>query len=103
MQIHEKYKKDYAIAIERFKAERNRLFEELSGISYIRVIPTQANYFMLEITDKYNAHELTNILLDKYSIHIKDLSAKVGEKYIRMAIRNEADDNKLIKALKDFK
>lgn len=103
MQIQEKYKKDYAIAIERFKAERNRLFEELSGISYIRVIPTQANYFMIEITDKYNAHELTNILLDKYSILIKDLSAKVGDKYIRVAIRNEADDNKLIKALKDLK
>ena len=44
---------------------------------------------MIEITRKYNAHELTNILLEKYSILIKDFSAKVGDKYIRVAIERK--------------
>ncbi len=100
MQIQEKYKKDYELALERFKAERKRFLAELNKIALIEVIPTQANYFMIKIKDKYNAEELTNILMDKYSILIKDLTTKVGENYIRVAIRNAEDNDKFIAALK---
>ena len=100
MQIQEKYKKDYALAIERFKAERRRFLSALSEIEFIEVIPTQANYFMIKIKDKYNAEEITNILMDQYGILIKDLSSKVGDKYIRVAIRNEEDNNKFVAAIK---
>ena len=100
MQIQEKYKKDYALAIERFKAERKRFLSALSEIDLIEVIPTQANYFMMKIKDKYNAEEMTNILMDQYGILIKDLSSKVGDKYIRVAIRNEEDNNKFVAAIK---
>ena len=100
MQIQEKYKKDYALAIERFKAERKRFLSALSEIDLIEVIPTQANYFMIKIKDKYNAEEITNILMDQYGILIKDLSSKVGDKYIRVAIRNEEDNNKFVAAIK---
>ncbi len=102
MQIQEKYKKDYALALEKLKDERKRFFGELSNIGNIRVIPTQANYFMIELTGKYNAHDLTNDLLERYSILIKDLTDKAGDKYIRVAIRNEEDDNRLIKALQEL-
>ncbi len=102
MQIQEKYKKDYELALDRFKTERKRFLAELSKIDLIEVIPTQANYFMIKIKDKYNAEELTNILMDKYSILIKDLTTKVGENYIRVAIRNVEDNNKFIEALKNI-
>lgn len=99
MQIQEKYKKDYALALEKFKEERKRFLAELNKIDSIEVIPTQANYFMIKLKGKYNAEELTNILLDKYGILIKDLTTKVGEKFIRVAIRNTEDNDKLISAL----
>ncbi len=102
MQIKEKYNKDYVAALKKFKAERTRFCEELQKINNIRVLPTQANYFMIELQGKHNAHDLTNILLDKYSILIKDLSSKVGENFIRIAIRSQEDDDKLIAALKDI-
>lgn len=100
MQIQEKYSKDYDIALEKFKVERKRFLEELSRISFLRVIPSQANYFMVELTDKYNAHELTNLMLEKFIILIKDLTSKVGENYIRIAVRNVEDDNMLLDALR---
>ncbi len=99
MQIQEKYKKDYIAALGLFKDERKRFYNELIKIDFIEVLPTQANYFMIRIKGKYNAHDLTNILLDKYGILIKDLTTKVGEDYIRVAIRNEDDNNKLIAAM----
>ncbi|CBK75300.1 Histidinol-phosphate/aromatic aminotransferase and cobyric acid decarboxylase [Butyrivibrio fibrisolvens 16/4] len=102
MQICEKYKKEYLTAILKFKAERKRFFNELSKIDYIRVVPSEANYFMIELLGKYSANELTNILLDKYYILIKDLSEKVGANYIRIAIRNEEEDDRLLNALRSL-
>ena len=47
------------------------------------------------------AKELTKGLLFKYNLFIKDLSNKMGGKqYLRLAVRNTNDNNKLIDALK---
>lgn len=101
MQIAEKYKKNYAQALCLFRDERARFEKELSAISGLRVIPSQANYFMVEITGKITAKELTKKLLLNHNLFIKDLSSKTGGKeFIRLAIRNEEDNNLLIDALK---
>lgn len=100
MQIAEKYKKDYAVALDKFRAERKRFENELNNINGIRVIPTQANYFMVELIGKTNAEELTKKMLLVHNILIKDLSSKVGKQYIRIAIRNTEDNDRLIEAFK---
>jgi histidinol-phosphate/aromatic aminotransferase/cobyric acid decarboxylase-like protein len=66
MQIFSKYEKDYIIACHKFIEERNIFFKELKDVSFLRVIPSQANYFLCEVGGKYSAKELTEILLKKY-------------------------------------
>lgn len=103
MQIFGKYTKDYEKACYAFIKERARFYEKLSSISILRVIPSQANFFLCEITGGYSARELTHLLLKKYGILIKDCTTKTGlcdKNYIRIAIRDEKDNNKLIDALK---
>ena len=101
MQINEKYKKDYAIALEKIKEERRRFIQELSKIKNIRVVPSQANYVMCEILGELTPKQLLKQLLVKHNILIKDLSEKIKkENYIRLAIRNTTDNNTLIEALK---
>ncbi len=100
MQIAEKYKKDYAAALDKFRAERKRFETELNAINGIRVIPSQANYFMIELTGKITAKELTKKMLLVHDILIKDLSTKAHGEYIRIAIRNTEDNDKLISAFK---
>jgi len=100
MQIEEKYKKDYTNALALFRAERNRFLKKLSEIKGFRVIPSQANYFMVELTGNTNATDLLQTLMVKYNILIKDLTVKTGGKnYIRIAIRNTEDNNRLLDAL----
>lgn len=102
MQITEKYKKDYAKALVLIKAERARFQEELAKISGIRVIPSQANYVMVELTGNMTAKELTKLLLVKYNLFVKDLSGKVREvQFLRLAVRNTEDNDKLLHALKE--
>lgn len=101
MQIMEKYQSDYKQALVRFREERSRFCEELKQIPGIQVYASQANYIMVELTNGQTASELTKRLLIKYHLFVKDLSAKIsGGQYLRLAIRREEDNNKLICALR---
>lgn len=105
MQIFGKYEKDYLQACDRFIAERNVFFNELREIPFLRVIPSQANYFLCEITGKYTSAQLTSILLDQSNILIKDCGGKsafAGKNYIRIAIRDRNDNKALIDKLKEL-
>ena len=101
LQIEEKYQKDYVKGLELFKQERTRFVEELKKLPGLRVIPSQANYVMVELTGDKSTRELTKVLLIKHSLFIKDLSPKMnGSRYIRLAVRDTKDNNKLLAALK---
>lgn len=102
LQIFGKYENDYKHACEKFMIERKRFYDELQSIPFLRVIPSQANYFLCEVLSPYTSSELTYLLLKK-DILIKDCSSKKffdGRNYIRIAIRNTEDNNKLIEVLK---
>lgn len=104
MQIYEKYHKDYIDACRLFREERARFYEELQEVSMLRVIPSQANYFLCELTTtKFTATELAVRLLAKHDILIKDCSGKAsfcGRNFIRLAVRDRKDNHKLVEALK---
>lgn len=104
MQIEEKYKKDYVAALEKFRKERARYVEELSNIPGLRVIPSQANYVMAEVTTGMTAKELNRRLIVKHNLLIKNLVAKIqqdGRQYIRLAVKTTEEDNKLIASIKE--
>lgn len=103
MQIAGKYGKDYQSALKKFRDERSRFAQELNNIQGITVVPSQANYFMIEITNGMTAFELTKKLMLKYNLFIKDLSSKINagnRQFIRVAVRNKEDNNKLVMAVK---
>ncbi len=101
MQIEEKYKKDYAEALVKIRAERSRFAKELAKIEGVRVIPSQANYIMVELDDSINPKELLKTLLIKYEILIKELTTKTnGRNYLRLAVRCTEDNDKLLGALR---
>ena len=103
MQIYSKYEKDYKAACDKFIAERNLFFAELKQFPFLRVIKSQANYFLCEVKNKCTSTELTRILLEKHDILIKDCSTKSafdGRYYVRIAIRDRKDNSRLVEALK---
>lgn len=107
LQIADKYKKDYIDGLDKLKNTRKKFINDLNQINSIRVIPSQSNYVMVEIKDKYSARELTINLYTKYNILIKDLTNKTkatNKQYVRLAIRNDEDNNLLVEKLKkEFK
>ena len=104
LQIYEKYAKDYAKAIEKFKQTRAAYIKDLQALSGLRVLPTQANYVLCEVTSGVTSRKLAEYLLEE-NILIKDLSTKKGfdgKNYIRLAVRDEKDNAILVEALKRY-
>ena len=105
MQIFSKYEKNYYEACEKFVKERERLANRLAEIPYLKVIPSQANYFLCAIIDRFTSHELTSLLLARFDILIKDCGTKkafAGRNYVRIAVRNPNDNDTLVAALKQI-
>ncbi len=106
MQIFGKYEAAYSVACERIRRVRDRLYADLSTISYLRVLPSAANYFLCEVTGRFTAPSLALELLERFNILIKDCSAKRGfpdgSRYVRIAVRDEDDNRRLIEALKSI-
>ena len=102
MQIEEKYKKDYAAALVKSRAERARFQDELAKVPGVRVIPSQANFVMVELEKKISPKELLKKLLTKHSLLIKELTTKTnGRNYLRLAVRDKEDDDRLVAAMKE--
>ena len=103
LQIFEKYKTDYAEALEQFRHTRTTFCQDLSAIRQLSVYPSQANFLMCEITDGGRAPQIAELLLNRYNILVKDLSGKSGmgnREFLRIAIRTEEENACLVNALK---
>jgi histidinol-phosphate/aromatic aminotransferase/cobyric acid decarboxylase-like protein/choline kinase len=103
LQIIGKYQKEYRVSCEKIAIERTRFKALLDEIKPLHVYPSQANYFLCKLNG-ISAPELTERLLVKHEIFIKDLAGKIGipeDSFIRIAIRNKDDNNKLVVCLKE--
>lgn len=102
LQIYSKYEDDYLQACERFREERDIFYKELSAVPYLRVIPSQANYFLCEVTNRFTSESLAQELLQKANLLIKDCGTKSafqGGNYIRLAVRDREDNHYLVTQL----
>ena len=105
MQIYPKYKEDYKRACDQFIQTREDFEKELREIPFIKVMPSQANYFFLEVLPPYKPQELCAILLKEYNILASACLAKKGiepNRYMRIAVRDYDDNNKFINAMKEL-
>jgi histidinol-phosphate/aromatic aminotransferase/cobyric acid decarboxylase-like protein len=100
LQIIEKYKKDYISALQKFYKVRKKYLNDLSTIDKLRVIPSQANYFICEILNGKSALDVAISLLEK-NIFIKVLDEKDGIEgnYIRIAVKSPEENAIMIREL----
>ncbi len=104
LQIYGKYEKDYKRACKKFIAEREIFFSELESIPYLHVLPSEANYFLCEVIDKYSSAELTQRLVEN-DVLVSNCALKrnmQGRQFIRLAIRSRDDNARLISILRSL-
>jgi histidinol-phosphate/aromatic aminotransferase/cobyric acid decarboxylase-like protein len=107
MQIYNKHEKDYLKACEKFVVERADFEQQLRTVPFLRVMPTQANYFLCEVLPPYTATEIVIYMLRQHNILTRDCSKKPGldpnKQYMRIAVRNHEDNTRLVEGLRKLK
>ncbi len=94
LQIFHKYRKDYLKSMKKIVVQREKLFQELSSINFIRPIPSGANYILCEVLPPYKCDEIAKKAIER-NILIKDCSGKLGFEngsFIRVTVRDEKDN-----------
>ena len=104
MQIYNKHEREYQRACAKFIAERDSFEQQLRQVPYLRVMPTEANYFLCEVLPPYKASEIVIRMLKQHNILTRDCSGKPGldptKQYMRIAVRNHDDNTRLAEGLK---
>lgn len=105
LQIIGKYSKEYREGCAYIVNERHQFYSELQTIPWLKVFPSEANYFLCRINGDLSATELAQIMIDEHDMLIKDLSLKKGfsdKKYVRIAVRDRTDNEALVEALRSI-
>ncbi len=106
MQIYNKHEKDYQRACAKFVAERDSFEQQLRKVPFLRVMPTEANYFLCEVLPPFKASEIVIRMLKQHNILTRDCSQKPGldpsKQYMRIAVRNHEDNTRLAEGLMEL-
>ena len=104
-QIIGRYVDQYREACKRIVAERRRFASELRKIDYLKLYPSDANFILAEVLPPRRADELSAKLWESKRILFRDCSKKKGfenRSFVRIAIRDSADNNILLMVLKQY-
>lgn len=90
--------------LETNRIDREFLASNLRQIG-LRVFPSAANFLFVELPPQLNAAELRSNLIKHDNIIIRDCSTYSGletERFVRVAVRNRADNESLVNAMTVF-
>jgi histidinol-phosphate/aromatic aminotransferase/cobyric acid decarboxylase-like protein/choline kinase len=105
LQLLVRYESEYKDACSKIANERDRFFAALKEHDFLRVLPSEANYFLCELDSPYSSTALARYLLHYHNILIKDCSGKPGmgdKQFVRIAVRGTEDNNRLLDVLPQF-
>jgi histidinol-phosphate/aromatic aminotransferase/cobyric acid decarboxylase-like protein/choline kinase len=93
-------------SFEQTAKDRAAFGERLAACPQVeRVYPSAGDFLLVELKGKASAAaQLTNLLLEKYSIYVKDVTDKFnnGKGYLRLAVRLPEENERVVKALNDI-
>jgi len=95
-----RYEKDFKGSLQKIINDRTKMFNQLKKYHFLKIFQTSANFFLVKISDEIDSKYFCEKLFSE-GIYVKNCSNKtlLNDKFIRISIRDEKDNNKLIDAL----
>lgn len=95
------FQNNYEDARRRYVRDTRSLFADLAELPDITVIPSAANFTLLELDRP--AHEVTGALLADHGVYVRDCADKRGlpdDRFIRVAARSQDDNDRIVEGLR---
>lgn len=100
--IQKEFQARYESVRIRYIQETKAFFDLLKTIPGIRVFPSQANFFLIELLEGLQAHDFTLDLLLEHGIYVRSCDDKIGlnGQFMRIASRTHHENVAIVHALK---
>lgn len=100
MEFMREYEKARLLAIR----ERDEFFTHLKTLRGLKVYPSKANMFLIELQNGSRAEDLTVALLARYGVYVRLCTDKVGLKgeFVRVASRRGSENRTLLTVLSEL-
>lgn len=82
--------------------EREKLYEQLQGVSYLEPYPSSSNFILCKVTDGRSALELKNRLAQEHGVMVRHYSTKELNGYVRISVGLPRQTKVLLEALKSM-
>ena len=98
------FQEEYEPIRKQYLIETQDFFKELSKIKNIKVLPSLANFALIELPKEYFAETITCLLMVRYGIYVRNCDDKIGldGNYLRVASRNKEENALILKALTEL-
>lgn len=98
--VREDFAQDYEQVRKRYIADTIEFIDALSKIEGIKVLPSKANFVLVEILGGTTSMEFVIALLVKYGIYVRTANDKIGlvGEYIRVASRTKEENALMVNA-----
>lgn len=98
------FQSEYEPIRKKYLVETQDFFKELSKIKNIKVIPSLANFALIELPEEYSAETITCLLMVRYGIYVRNCDDKIGldGNYLRIASRNKEENALILEALTEL-
>jgi histidinol-phosphate aminotransferase len=100
-QVSLEYVNELKEVVERLKLERQRLFDELLEIPYLKPYPTQSNFILCQVTGR-DAADLKSKLAMEHGVFIRYFNKPGLRDHIRISVGRPQDTDVLLDALKSI-
>jgi len=87
--------------VEILKTERERMYEELHDIRYLKPYPTRSNFILCQVIGK-DALQLKKDLAEKYGVFIRYFNKPRLRDHIRISVGRPQDTDALLEALRNL-
>lgn len=98
---NEKFLKEYEDCRKKYIMETLFFVNQLSELKNINVLPSKANFVLVELIDGKTSDEISAKLLVDHGIYVRNCSDKIGldGEYLRIAARSFDENQKIYRAL----
>lgn len=102
---NDNFLKEYEVCRKKYITETIFFLNQLKELKNIKILPSKANFVLVELLNGLTSEEVSLNLLIDYGVYVRNCSDKIGldGEYIRIAARSFEENQVIYKALKSIK
>jgi hypothetical protein len=98
------HQEEYHHSLRLLARDRKMMFDQLSQLPGLTVLPSQGNFLMVKLPDGRDGVDLRDYLISEFGVYVRECGNKLGSssQFLRLVVRPQPDVQRLLNGLFAF-